>query len=289
MEQKNHSGLSSALLAYLIWGMLPVYWKVLHQVSSLELLAWRVAGCTLLAWAFILLRGRKPVPLTKVLFIRITTAAILIGLNWGIYLWAVAAEKMVEASLGYYINPLINVILGMIFFSEKMGKIRLAALILAFIGVIIMTIQNGVFPWVSLGLALSFGLYGLVTKKFPPEMDSIEALAREMILLGPLAMGYLVFIGFKGSWHIEGFGQEVTLMLILAGVVTLLPLWLFGRGAKMLPLGVLGFLQYIAPTCMLLLGTLVYGEPFGWEKGLAFAFILTALGLYSSTLIRRKN
>ncbi|MDC7218368.1 MAG: EamA family transporter RarD [Spirochaetales bacterium] len=284
MNKKNNGGLVSALSAYMIWGLLPIYWKVLHSVPSAELLAWRVAGAAFIAWAFILLRGRKPVPLTKVLFLRVLAAALLIGFNWGIYLWAIEFEHMVEASLGYYINPLLNVLLGMIFFSEKLGKTRLAALLLAAVGVLIMTFQNGVFPWLSFALALSFGLYGLVTKKFPPEMDSIEALAREMTLLGPPAVLYLIFLGSRGASHLSGYGQNVTVLLILAGSVTLLPLWLFGRGAKRLPLGVLGFLQYIAPTLMLLLGTLVYGEPFGWGKAAAFAFILTALALYSSTI-----
>ena len=288
-QSRSRDGLVSALSAYLIWGLLPVYWKHLGIVPSAELLAWRVSGCTVLAWTFILIRRRKPVKLDRILMIHIASAAILIGLNWGIYLWAVETERMVEASLGYYINPLINVVLGMIFFSEELGKIRLTALLLALAGVIIMTVQSGSFPWISLALALTFGLYGLVTKKFPPAMDSIEALAREMVVLGPLGIAYLLRSGLDSTLHFPGFGQKVTTLLLLAGAVTLLPLWLFGRGAKKLPLGVLGFLQYIAPTIMLLLGTLVYGEPFGWGKAVSFLIILTALGLYSSTLGKPKG
>ena len=216
------------------------------------------------------------------MLLRVLAAAVLIGLNWGVYLWAVETEKMVEASLGYYINPLVNVFLGMIFFSERLGKIRLTALVLAFTGVAIMTVQSGVVPWVSLALALTFGLYALVTKQFPSSVDSIEALGWEMVVLGPLGVLYLLREGLRGTWHIAGFGMQATVLLLFAGAITLLPLWLFGRGAKKLPLGVLGFLQYIAPTMMLLLGVAAFGEPFGWGKAAAFLFILVALGLYSS-------
>jgi len=292
MQISKQSGLISALTAYVIWGFLPIYWKQLGMVPSAEQLAWRVAGCALLAWSVLLIRRRKPVLFALLgkksaggsLLLRLLVAAVLIGLNWGIYLWAVESSRMVEASLGYYINPLVNVILGMIFFSEKLGRRRFIALILATAGVLVMTFETGVFPWISLLLAFSFGLYGLVTKQFPSELDSIEALAGEMVLLGPLGGAYLLLAGQGGTVHIAGFGTLTTVLLLAAGLITLLPLWLFGRGAKSLPLGVLGFLQYVAPTMMLLLGVLIYGEAFSWGKGVAFLFILAALTLYSSTI-----
>ena len=176
-QQKHRAtrkeGLAPAFSAYLIWGFLPVYWKGLSVVSAPELLSWRVAGCAVLAWAILLFR-RRPLTLKsafeskerrKGVLVRILAAALLIGMNWGLFLWAIETERMVEASLGYYINPLVNVLLGMIFFSEELGKVRLTALLLAFAGVLILTLQTGVFPWISLGLAFSFGLYGLVTKQ----------------------------------------------------------------------------------------------------------------------------
>jgi chloramphenicol-sensitive protein RarD len=297
MHDNKRSGLISALTAYVIWGFLPIYWKQLGQVPSQELLAWRVAGCAVLAWTVVLFRRRPPVLSSlirkektgRALFLRVLAAAVLIALNWGIYLWAVEMERMVEASLGYYINPLVNVVLGIFFFSEKLGRKRLTALILALIGVIIMTVDTGVFPWISLLLALSFGLYGLATKQFPPELDSIEALAGEMLFLGPLGAAWLIFMGRGGAVHIAGYGPLTTVLLLTAGLITLLPLWLFGRGAKSLPLGVLGFLQYVAPTTMLLLGVFVYGEPFSWGKGAAFLFILAALSIYSSTILREQD
>jgi chloramphenicol-sensitive protein RarD len=286
-------GLISALFAYFIWGLLPIFWKTLGNVPPWELLAWRVFGCGILAWVFLLYRGRlalidlvKKRKISKKIFLHIFWASLLILLNWGLFIWAVSEKRILEASLGYYINPLINVILGIIFFSETLGRRRLTALILAFIGVVIMTLAAGTFPWVSIILALCFGLYGMITKSFPAEMDSIESLGWVMAILSPAGAVYLIFLWEKGSLHLTGFGSLTTVLLLLAGFVTLVPLWLFGTGAKKLSLGMLGFMQYIAPTLMLILGIFVYGESFDIMKGIAFVFILVALGLYSSTLIR---
>ncbi len=282
-----YNGFVSALLAYFIWGLLPIYWKNLGFIPSWELIAWRVAGCGVFAWIIIFFRRRIVLKslINLRLFLRIIVASLLIGLNWILYIWAVSTDHILEASLAYYINPLINVILGIIFFSEKLGKIRFAALLLALIGIIIMTLAGGTFPWISIILALTFGLYGMVTKGFPSEIDSIEVLAWEMVVLSPLALIYLIFLGYHESWHLISQGTATTIMLSLAGIVTLIPLWLFGVAARKLPLGVLGFLQYITPTFMLILDVFVYKEPFNLYKGVAFIFILTALSLYSSTLI----
>ncbi len=282
----TRTGVLAGLSAYILWGLLPVYWKILGIVPSAELLAWRVAGAGLIAWMFIMFRAR---PLSRKIRSRrviayILIAAVLISCNWGLYLWAVSSGRIVEASLGYYINPLINVILGVIFFSERLGRIRYIAIFLATIAVVLMTLDSGVFPWLSLILALSFGFYGFAVKQLPPEIDSIEVLALETALLSPLSIGYLVLRGLEDSLHFTGYGPLVTVMLIFAGVVTLLPLWLFGVGARRIPLSTMGFLQYIAPTIMLLLGVLVYGEPFGLFRGMAFILVGAALVLYSITL-----
>lgn len=288
MAENRQKGFAAGFTAYLIWGFLPVYWKLLGVVPSLELLAWRVAGCSVFAWIVVLTRGRRS---SRSLFTRRTirlliTAALLIAANWGLYIWAVNSERILEASLGYYINPLVNVVLGVLFFSEPLGPRRKIAIILALVGVVLMTLYAGVFPWVSLVLALTFGFYALTVKKLPQELDSIEVLAWVTGILGPFAAGYIVFAalsGTGGGWHLVGYGPTVTVLLLVAGLVTLLPLWLFGVGAKRLPLGVLGFLQYVAPTLMLLLGVLVYGEPFGGFRIAAFALVLAALAVYSST------
>jgi len=282
------TGVSAALGAYVLWGFLPVYWKFLNAVPSAELLAWRVAGAGILAWFFILIRGKslsRNVRTPRV-FVFLILAAIFISCNWGMYLWAVSHGKIVEASLGYYINPLINVVLGVLFFSEHMGRTRYIAIFLAAAGVVLMTLDAGVFPWLSMVLALSFGFYGFSVKYLPPELDSIEVLAWETLLLSPVAAGYLVFLGIDGSIHFFGSGPSVTIMLVLAGFVTLLPLWLFGIGARRIPLSTMGFLQYTAPTIMLLLGVLAYGEPFGLYRGAAFILVAAALVLYSTTLTK---
>ncbi len=284
-------GVVAALSAYVLWGFLPVYWKSLSVVPSAELLAWRVGGAGIIAWLFVLLRKR---PLSRSVFNMkaagfLLMAAVLISCNWGLYLWAISTGRIVEASLGYYINPLINVLLGVLFFSERMGRIRYIAIFLASAAVILMTLDSGLFPWLSLVLAFSFGFYGLAVKHLSSEIDSIEVLAWETLLVSPLAIGYLVSRGIGGELHFTGFGTGVTVMLVLAGLVTLLPLWLFGVGAKRIPLSTMGFLQYLAPTIMLLLGVLVYGEYFGLFRGIAFSLVAAALVLYSTTLVNRSH
>ncbi len=290
MKNETRTGFIAGFSAYLLWGLLPVYWKILGVVPAMELLAWRVAGCAVMAWLFILLRRR---PLSRGIFspkvvINLLLAALLIAGNWGVFLWAVSTDRILEASLGYYINPLVNVVLGVIFFSERLTRARYIAIFLAFAGVVLMTLNAGKFPWISILLALQFGFYGLAVKSLPAEMDSIEILAWETALLGPIGAGYLFWMG-GGSLHISGYGSTVTLMLLLAGIVTLTPLWLFGIGARRIPLSAMGFLQYVAPTIMLLLGVLVYGEPFGIYRGIAFVLVAAALILYSLTLRDRRS
>ena len=288
MDNQHRTGFLAGLSAYLIWGLLPIYWKALGVVPPLELLAWRIAGCGVVAWAFLLAR-KKPVAvstLNRTVVIRLVLAALLISINWGLYIWAVAAGKIVQASLGYFINPLVNVVLGVLFFSEKLGRIRLFALGLATIGVVLMTFDTGAFPWISIVLALLFGFYGTVVKTLPKEMDSIEILGWETILLSPIAAAYLVWLGFSGNLNFTGHGFQVWFMLLFSGVVTLVPLWLFGAGARRIALSAMGFMQYIAPTMMLLLGVLAYGEAFGAFKAAAFGLVVAALVLYSITLKR---
>ena len=279
MEHNAKAGFPAGLGAYVIWGVLPVYWKQVTEVPAGEILAWRVFGCAVLAWILLILR---PGATFRVTFTRRTAvsffaAAMLLGSNWLVYNWAVANERIVEASLGYYINPLVNVALGVIFLSERLGRIRLTALLFAVSGVGVMVAAAGVFPWVSVVLAVSFGFYGLTVKHLQVRMDGIELLAWVTAIPGVPAAAYLGVLGLRGEWHI---GNTI---LAGAGAVTLIPLWLFGISARHLPLGVLGFLQYIAPTTMLIIGTVVYGEPFDAARAVAFGLVLAALGIYSIT------
>ena len=277
--------------AYLIWGVLPVYWKALGEVPALEQLAWRVAGSAVLAWLIVLLR-KKPFPRSvfrpRVLGY-LALASFLIAGNWGVFIWAISSGHIVEASLGYYMNPLVNVALGVVFLKERLGRLRLTAIVLALLAVIFLTVQAGSFPWVSVLLAVFFGFYGLIVKRLPAEIGSIEVLAMETVVLGPLAVAYLIVVSAEGSGHWLGSGTSVTVLLSLAGFVTLLPLWLFGIGAQRIPLGVLGFLQYTAPTMMLLLGVLVYGESFAVSRLAAFVLVAIALTLYTISLRREST
>lgn len=286
MRNETRKGFVAGFSAYLIWGLLPVYWKTLGIVPSMELLAWRVAGCGVVAWLVIVFRRKalnRNIFTTKIV-INLLLAALLIAGNWGVYIWAVATERILEASLGYYINPLVNVVLGVIFFSERLSRTRYVAIFLALAGVVLMTLDAGTFPWISILLALQFGFYGLAVKSLPSEIDSIEVLAWETVLLGPIAAAYLAYLGGNGKLHFSGFGPTVTVMLVLAGIVTLVPLLLFGMGARRIPLSAMGFLQFVAPTMMLLLGVFAYGEPFGIYRGISFLLVATALVLYSITL-----
>jgi chloramphenicol-sensitive protein RarD len=286
MDKPTRHGILAAIAAYLIWGILPVYWKTLGMVSPLEILSWRVAGCGVTAWLFVLFR-RRPAPrglLTGFNAALVVSGSLLIVCNWGIYIWAVSKGRILEASLGYYINPLVSVLLGVVFFSEKLGRVRYIALALALAGVVLMTLDAGTFPCVSVLLALLFGFYGLVVKRMPRQMDNVDILAWETVLLSPLALGYLVYLGINGNLHLSGFGAMVTTMLVLAGGVTFLPLWLFGVGTRRIRLSSMGFLQFISPTMMLLLGVLVYREPFGVFRAVAFVVVAAALVLYSLTL-----
>ena len=274
--------------AYVIWGILPFYWKMMGPVPPTEILAWRVVSGAMVVWTIILFRGQ--IELKKLLTFRavgmLMLAAVLISINWGIYVWSVATDRLLEAGLGYYINPLVNVVLGVVFLSERLGPVRLTALGFATGGVLVMTLAAGVFPWTSLALACSFGCYGLIMKKMPGHMNNMEILAWILLLLSPVALTWMISLGFRGEWHFTGNGNLSTALLLLAGVPTFLPLWLFGVGARRLPLGTIGFLQYIAPTMMVSIGVFVYGEPFGLIRGISFALVAIALGLYTSTLFK---
>lgn len=280
-------GVLEAGLSYLIWGLLPIYWKFLGEVNSDEILANRVV------WSFVfmilLLAVTKKIGRLRETIVQLMSqkqqlfaliiASLLISGNWYIYIWAVNSGHMIEASLGYYINPLVSVLLGMIFFKEKMNVLQIISLVLAFIGVLVLTINYGSFPWVSLTLALSFGLYGLAKKMI--KLDSAIGLTLETMIVTPLGIIYMAYLFMKGSNAIFTISPSIDMLLLGAGVATATPLLYFAKGAQKIPLSTLGFLQYIAPTISLMLGVFVYGEHFSRIHLLAFVFIWSALTIYS--------
>ncbi len=273
--------------AYIIWGILPIYWKTLEAVPALEILAHRIIWSVFFLWVLMLFQGRIKGFVRQIRHLTgdprsllgVFAAGVILNLNWGTYIWAVNHDHIVQTSLGYYINPLISVLLGIIFLKERLSLWQLLAFFLAAVGVLSLTIQYGAFPWVALTLALTFGFYGLFKKL--TSLDSISGLTLETMLTCIFALAYLIYLGAAGlgSFHFSWTAQSG--LLFGAGVVTAVPLLLFGAGAQSLPLFVLGFLQYISPTMTLLLGTLIYHEPFTRGHLLSFAIIWIALIIFS--------
>lgn len=290
-------GTVAALLAYLLWGLLPIYWKQLDLVPAPEILVHRViwSAVAMFVVALIWYRGQLRAALsTPRRLLVVPIAALLISANWLTYNFAVVADRIVEASLGYYINPLVSVLLGVVVLHERLTKLQILAVAIASAGVALLTIRLGIFPWISLALAFSFGSYGLVKKL--GGFSAIVGLTLELLLLAPFAGVTVTLMHRRGAFGAIGAfgsaaagGAGVTILLVLAGIVTATPLLLFGAGAKRVPLSRVGFLQYVAPTLMLLIGTIIYGEPFTPVHAVSFVLIWSALGVYSVSLVRSRR
>ncbi|TXC93152.1 EamA family transporter RarD [Metabacillus litoralis] len=291
--------------SYLLWGILPLYWKLVGNVASEEILAHRIF------WSFLfmlvvlginsewkqLISTSKKIIQKPVILVTLIISSILISINWFVYIWSVNNNQMIEASLGYYINPLISVLLGMIFFKEKLNLLQRISFVVAAIGVLYMTLNYGKVPFVALTLALSFGLYGL-TKKMT-KLSSAIGLTFETMVVTPIAFFYLTFLAQKGDLLFFDVGLSTKLLLIGAGAATAVPLLLFATGAKRIPLFMVGILQYIAPTITLIIGIVIYNENFTYIEVVTFTCIWTALLIFTlshskyvkkiEVKIRRKN
>jgi len=276
-------------LAFVIWGLTPIYWKLLVQVPAAEILAHRIVWGLFFIAGWMSLRGRWP-ELLSVLKRPRTVAAlslstVFIAGNWGIFVWAVNADRVLSTSLGYFINPLVNVLLGLLVLGERLNTRQWVAVSLAAIAVTTLTIRQGQLPWISLVLAFSFAFYGLLRKTV--NADAVVGLTFETMALGPLAAGFLLYQKHRG---VAAFGHqsvEVNLLLVVAGAVTVVPLILFTLGVRRLPLSTAGLLQYIAPTCTFLLAVFLYNEPFTAAHAVSFGLIWTALALYTYDLRQR--
>ena len=284
------SGFMFAVAAFLIWGLSPIFWKYLSAVPSRELLAHRVLWCAVLIVPILIL-GRQVTDLRNLLSRPRTLATLLlttalIGSNWFFYIWAVATDRILHASLGYFINPLVNILLGMLFLGETLRPKQKVSVAIAALGVSLMTWQLGHVPWISLVLAVTFGFYGLLRKTVDATPE--QGLALETWLLSPIAVLYLAQLhgqgGAGGAWGHQGW--TIDLLLVLTGVITAAPLLCFTHGARRLSLSMVGILQYIAPTCQFLLAVVVYDEPFGTVHLIAFVFIWIALGLFTTDAFR---
>lgn len=273
-------GLGFALAAYVTWGLMPIYFKALRPVPALEILAHRIAWSALLLAGMLARRGgpgfRAPFRRDRLPLLAVTT--VLISTNWLVYIWAVQAGRIVEASLGYFVTPLVNVLLGVAVLREPLTRRQRVAVALAGAGVAVLVLRTGAFPWVSLTLAASFGLYGLLRKR--AAVDSVGGLFGETVLLAPAALAYLA-LGARAGTGAFGTGAAVTSLLLAAGPVTAFPLVWFGLAVRRLRLSTMGLVQYLTPTSQFLLGVLLYREPFGAAHAAAFACIWASLALYT--------
>ncbi|MFP4549645.1 MAG: EamA family transporter RarD [Spirochaetales bacterium] len=280
-------GTLAAFVSFLLWGLLPFYWKGLEGVPALEVLGHRVFWSALLLAVLVPLIQRRELREAfrspKALLLA-AGAGLLVGANWFVYNYSVASNRLVEASLGYYINPLVSIALGVVVLKERLSKMQVAALVLAAVAVVLLSLRVGRFPWISLTLAISFGLYGLIKKT--NILNSLVSLLIELVVLAPVALGYLVFLTRQGDAAFAAGNLRHTMLLAGAGIATVTPLLLFGAGARRIPLSRVGFLQYLAPTLMLLIGTLIYNEAFTWIHAVSFALIWIALAIYMTTILR---
>jgi chloramphenicol-sensitive protein RarD len=286
----NIHGLLAAAGAFILWGVLPAYWKLLQQVPAYEILCHRMAWSLVLTLGLVFLTGRRAVFRQALRerknIITFTATGLLLAVNWLLYIWAVNAGFIVEASLGYFINPLINVFFGMIFFKEKMRPVQWLALLLAFLGVLYLTIYYGQFPWIALVLATSFAIYGLLHKQ--NTLGALDALCLETGILFLPAAAVLIGLAFTGSGSFGKIEVSGSLLLVGTGVITTVPLLLFGYAAHKIPLSTLGLMQYLAPTINLMLGIFIYGEEFPTTRMIGFMLIWGALAIFmADNLLRR--
>ena len=287
---ESRRGLWMALGAFVIWGLMPLYWHLLKIVPSLQIVAHRVVWSALLValWLLWTLGGGwlARVLAQPRLARLLALSGLCIGANWGLYIWAVNAGHIVETSLGYFINPLLNVVIGTLFLRERLTRVQWVSVAIAAAGVLWLTFNYGSFPWIALTLAASFGLYGLIRKL--AAVDSITGLGVENLVLLLPALAWLAFAegtgrgGFFGSW-----GLVVDTLLVVGGALTALPLIGFSFAVRRVPLSTIGLMQYLAPTMQFLIGVLVFHEPFDRDRGIGFAIIWGALALFMADSLRR--
>jgi chloramphenicol-sensitive protein RarD len=281
-------GVVYAASAFLIWGISPIYWKALQAVPALEIILHRMVWSFFFLVPLVILMRRwqefkDALSNYRTLLILLFTA-LIVGGNWLLYIWAVNTDRLIQASLGYYINPLVNVVLGMVFLKERLRPPQIVAVLLAAAGVLYLTVYYGEFPWIALTLAVSFGLYGLIRKIVP--VGSLVGLTVETLLLSIPALGYLFYLGSHGAGAFLRVSLKMDLLLMGCAVATATPLLLFTLGARRLYLSTVGLLQYIAPSCMFVLAVFLFREPFSKAQVVTFIFIWTALVIYSTDSVR---
>lgn len=288
---EHKKGIIFAFTAYTIWGVFPLFWKLLDHVSSIEILLGRVIWSFVFTTIFIVLIGKRKQLMedlaylwsNKRQFYSLMAASFFISINWYIYIWSVTHDRVLEASMGYYINPIISVVFGMLFFKEKLSRSTVAALFIAMLGVLVMTVNYGQVPWASLLLAFSFAIYGVLKKRIL--LDATRGLAIETLFILPIAFLYYIYLFSNNTMQFLHEGWQTDILMMISGILTAVPLILFAKGAQRIPMYLLGFIQYVSPTIGFLLGVFLYKEPFTQVELVAFGCIWTAIAIFSYSSI----
>lgn len=296
-QSLDRRGLAAAAAAFVLWGLMPLYWHLLKAVPSLQIIAHRIVWSALMVVGWLLWRHgrgwlRETLRQPRAVWM-LALSGMFIAFNWGLYIWAVNAGHVVETSLGYFINPLLNVVLGVFLLGERLNRLQWASVAIAAAGVLWLTFNYGSFPWIALALACSFGMYGLIRKiaAVPP----VRGLGVESLYLFLPALGFLLWSethgegGFAASAAGGGWGLSAGILLVFAGALTAVPLIAFAEAVRRIPFSIVGLMQYIAPTLQLLCGVLVFGEPFGRDRMIGFALIWIALAIFAAEGILRSR
>jgi len=280
---ENSMGTWYAVLAFGLWGVLPVFWKLLQEISSYEIVAHRVLWTCFFTGALLLMRKKlirvKAVFKDKTRLRGVLFCALLLGVNWLTFIYAVNSGKVLDASMGYYINPLVSVFLGLLVLKERVNFWQKISILLAFTGVLIITVQYGRIPWIALTLAFTFGLYGLIKKT--GGVDAVTGLHLETLFMLPVALAFIFITVMSGKGALASAPGGTFLLFVLTGPVTGIPLLFFAGAARRIPLSRVGFIQYLTPTCFFFLGRFLYREAFSTIQLISFIFIWVALALYS--------
>ena len=289
VAREDRSGLIAGIAAFGTWGIIPGYWKLFITISASEILAHRFVWTTgflvgLLSWQRRWPEVAEAIRSRRALFYCLASG-LAISVNWFCFIWAVNIGRVLETSLGYFMTPLMSVLLGATFLGERLTRLQTVSVVLALVGVLTLTFGYGRFPWLALALCVSFGLYGLLRKK--SGVRPIPGLFLETTLLTPVAVGFLLFLQRNGTGALNSAGWAMVLLLISTGIVTGLPLVWFGHAARHLRLTTLGFLQYLAPSCSFFLGVFLFHEPFTRAHLITFTFIWIALAIFTTEAIWR--
>ena len=287
-----HKGVLSAVIAQVLWGLFPLYWKLLDHVNSIEILSHRTFWCAIFLSFLIVLTAKRRAVVRSVLCSRVElgrhlVSSCLIAINWLVYIWAVNNNHVIDASLGYFLSPLVSVVLGFLVFSERLNGLQWFAVVLAALGVATMTIASGVVPWIGLVLAFTFGVYGMARKK--ASTGPINGLFIETLLLVPVSLIAMLWLYSRAESSFSSTLNQTELLLVLAGLVTAIPLVLYAQGARALPLSFSGLLVFITPSIQFLIGWLYYKEPILMASWVGFFCIWMALVLYSFAISRKSN